>query len=101
MYYIITLRWHSDCVGGGPDLANLISDSLGGVAEEDICVCGGKWKWSGGAKDDYASVISIWPLRKTGNCKAKAKHSFETETTQHFIKLVGVPPGVCAVTVCV
>ena len=27
------------------------------MAEEAICVCGGKWKWSGGARDDYASVI--------------------------------------------
>ena len=75
--------------------------------------CGGKWKWSGGAGDDYASVISHWkwaPQKRPviAHIKARSKKSFESETAWHLkkgqlclIKLVGVPPGVCAVAVCV
>ena len=70
------------------------------------------WKWSGGARDDYASVISHrkWaPQKRPVIAHIKAKHSLETETAWHLkkkrqlclIKLVGVPPGLCALAVCV
>ena len=56
---VVCLRWHSNCVGRGPDLANLISDSQGGGAEEAkrVFVVGSE-SGLGGARDDYASVIS-------------------------------------------
>ena len=43
------------CVGGGPELANLISETWGDVAEEATWVWA--WLWSGIPRDDYASVI--------------------------------------------
>ena len=43
------------CVGGGPELANLISGMWGDVAEEATWVWA--WLWSGIPRDDYASVI--------------------------------------------
>ena len=49
------------------------------------------WKWSGGARDDYASVISHqkWAPQKRPvivHIKARSKHSFETETTWHLLR---------------
>ena len=77
-------------VGGGPDWANLITDSWGGVAEEAICVSNGKWKWSGGARDHCVSIISHrkWAPQKRpviAHIKAASKHSLETETVWHEI----------------
>ena len=51
-----------------------------------MCVCGGS---SGGARDDYASVISHrkWAPQKRpviAHIKARSKYSFETETAWHL-----------------
>ena len=56
-----------------------------------MCVCGWKWKWSGGARDDYASVNSHWkwaPQKRpvVAHIKARSKHSLESETAWHLLQ---------------
>ena len=71
----VVLRWCSNCMGRGPDVANLISKSWGGGAEEAICV------FVVGSQEEPGMTMLVklttgnGPSEKTGNCPHQSIHS--------------------------